>query len=49
MEELSFGGGLADKFSAIVEIGNAYYLVGESASFSAGGDTDMYVVKRAIK
>lgn len=47
VEELSFGGDLADKFSAIVEMDDAYYLIGESASFSASGAPDMYVVKRA--
>lgn len=47
IEELSFGGDLADKFSAIVELDDAYYLIGESASFSATGAGDVYVVKRA--
>lgn len=47
IEKLSFGGDLADKFSAIVEMDDAYYLIGESASFSAAGDIDVYVVKRA--
>lgn len=47
IEELSFGGDLSDKFSAIVEIGEAYYLIGESASFSDAGVADFYVLKRA--
>lgn len=47
IEELSFGGDLSDKFSAIVEMEAAYYLIGESASFSDAGDGDFYVVKRA--
>jgi hypothetical protein len=47
VEELSFGGDLSDKFSAIVEVGAAYYLIGESSSFSDAGDADLYVVKRA--
>jgi hypothetical protein len=46
IEELSFGGDLSDKFSAIVEMDAAYYLIGESASFSTAGTADMYVVKR---
>lgn len=46
IEELSFGGDLSDKFSAIVEMDNAYYLIGESASLAVGGAVDMYVVKR---
>lgn len=46
IEDLSFGGDLSDKFSAVVEMGAAYYLIGESASFSDGGDGDFYVVKR---
>lgn len=46
IEELSFGGDLSDKFSAVLETERAYYLIGESASFSAAGAVDMYVVKR---
>jgi hypothetical protein len=46
IEELSFGGDLSDKFSAVLETETAYYLIGESASFSAAGAVDMYVVKR---
>ncbi|CAA6826732.1 MAG: Unknown protein [uncultured Aureispira sp.] len=46
LEELSFGGDLSDKFSAIVETDEAYYLIGESASFSSTGTADIYVVKR---
>jgi hypothetical protein len=46
IEELSFGGDLSDKFSAILEIDDAYYLIGESASFSTTGNADMYVIKR---
>lgn len=46
LEQTSFGGDLSDKGNALVESATAYYLIGQSASFSAGGDLDVYVVKR---
>lgn len=46
IEETSFGGDLSDKFSIVVESDKAYYLIGESASFSTTGKADIYVVKR---
>ncbi|WMX12561.1 hypothetical protein [Aureispira sp. CCB-E] len=46
IQEQSFGGDLSDKFSTVIETEKAYYLIGESASFSESGDIDMYVVKR---